>query len=798
MSTSNIFRFGNKAQTLERLGPLVTKSLIPEFVYFSVAEWHSEPEELLLRVARIFGEQTVIVRSSALDEDGSEYANAGLYDSIPDVPATDATTLTSAIDTVISSYDKVHKREDSTDHILIQVMINQVVMSGALFTHDLTTGSPYYVINYDDQSGRTDTVTSGNEYSNRTLYVHRGSVSALYSQRFKSLIAAVEELEQLIGPQPLDIEFALDLDNRVYLFQVRQITTHPNWEHSVAASVDEAIRHIQTFVHDRFRPIPGIRGSRSLFGQMPDWNPAEMIGRAPRPLASSLYRYLITDRAWRQARQQMGYAVPHGMPLMVSLGGQPFIDVRLSFHSYLPADLPEDIGENLVNAWLDRLAENPQLHDKVEFDVAITCLALDFTERMARLYTKVLSQEQFHIFHNCLRRITRKLIDGSVAPIAGELAKIEQLNTQRSHLLATKQHPDLATVSSLLEDCIELGTIPFSVLARHAFIAQSFLRTIVGNGILTQDDSMAFQRSVRTVVSELADDTNSLLSGKMDQAEFMQHYGHLRPGTYDILSPRYDQREDLFDYASAGDVHTHEDNHFSLTDKQIEAINRLLSEEDLGINANTLFDYCSNAIAAREYAKFIFTRNISDALEAIAQWGEKTGLNREELSYLDIRHILETLARVDGESTENHLRALSQASCQQHKTTVALRLPQIVCIEEDVHIIPLRLDQPNFITTKSIRGHCVRLHEYNQSPPSITNNIVLIEKADPGFDWIFAYGIKGLITKYGGSNSHMAIRCAEFGIPAAIGCGEQIFERVEQAHAIELKCAEGIIRPVKE
>ena len=52
--------------------------------------------------------------------------------------------------------------------------------------------------------------------------------------------------------------------------------------------------------------------------------------------------------------------------------------------------------------------------------------------------------------------------------------------------------------------------------------------------------------------------------------------------------------------------------------------------------------------------------------------------------------------------------------------------------------------------------------------------IVLIESADPGFDWIFSHAITGLVTKYGGANSHMAVRCAEFGLPAAIGCGERL------------------------
>ena len=45
----------------------------------------------------------------------------------------------------------------------------------------------------------------------------------------------------------------------------------------------------------------------------------------------------------------MGYAVPSGQPLMVSLAGQPFIDTRLSFHSYLPVTLPPTICEKLVD-----------------------------------------------------------------------------------------------------------------------------------------------------------------------------------------------------------------------------------------------------------------------------------------------------------------------------------------------------------------------------------------------------------------------------------------------------------------
>jgi phosphoenolpyruvate-protein kinase (PTS system EI component) len=79
---------------------------------------------------------------------------------------------------------------------------------------------------------------------------------------------------------------------------------------------------------------------------------------------------------------------------------------------------------------------------------------------------------------------------------------------------------------------------------------------------------------------------------------------------------------------------------------------------------------------------------------------------------------------------------------------------------------------------------------------ALSGKIILIENADPGFDWIFSQPIAGLITKYGGANSHMAIRCAEFGIPAAIGCGEQRFESLLDASQILLDCAAGLINPL--
>ena len=95
--------------------------------------------------------------------------------------------------------------------------------------------------------------------------------------------------------------------------------------------------------------------------------------------------------------------------------------------------------------------------------------------------------------------------------------------------------------------------------------------------------------------------------------------------------------------------------------------------------------------------------------------------------------------------------------------------------------------KPNFITYKNIKSKCIRLNKKFKNK-NLKNMIVLIENADPGYDWIFSKNIKGLITKNGGINSHMSIRCQELNIPAAIGLGEQNFNLLKSYFQINLNC----------
>ena len=75
------------------------------------------------------------------------------------------------------------------------------------------------------------------------------------------------------------------------------------------------------------KPHPNLLGDKTIFGVMPDWNPAEIVGLRPKRLALSLYKELITDETWAYQRDNYGYRNLRSHPLLVSFLGVPFIDI---------------------------------------------------------------------------------------------------------------------------------------------------------------------------------------------------------------------------------------------------------------------------------------------------------------------------------------------------------------------------------------------------------------------------------------------------------------------------------------
>ena len=172
--------------------------------------------------------------------------------------------------------------------------------------------------------------------------------------------------------------------------------------------------------------------------------------------------------------------------------------------------------------------------------------------------------------------------------------------------------------------------------------------------------------------------------------------------------------------------------------------------------------------------KFEFTKDLSEAIELIAN---ELGFSRYDMSHLSLSSIFSHKKYTKNKLKQKwHKQILSEIK----KSNLAkfLILPPILSSKQDFNFVQYFLSKPNFITSKKITGELIFLKHFKQKGQDIENKIVVIENADPGYDWIFTKNPLGLITKYGGVASHMSIRCAEVGLPAVIGCGEILFKQI--------------------
>jgi phosphohistidine swiveling domain-containing protein len=249
------------------------------------------------------------------------------------------------------------------------------------------------------------------------------------------------------------------------------------------------------------------------------------------------------------------------------------------------------------------------------------------------------------------------------------------------------------------------------------------------------------------------------------------------------LSPRYDEAPDLyFDWASARPPAPAQPR-FALSIEQLRRIEQLLKEHEIDIDVLSLIEFIKAGIEGREYAKFVFTRSLSDALSLIRELGEEHGLSAEDCAFLSYDAIRKLYS--ESGSVGEALRASVAHGKERHALTRSLVLPPIIASPEEVFAFHLPPSQPNFITRKSVTAPVASVGD---PPESFAGRILFVPSADPGFDWIFTREISGFITQYGGANSHMAIRASELGMPAVIGAGEALFQQWRSARKLCLDC----------
>ncbi len=791
------FVLGTKAQTLARMRNMVKRSRIEDQLSFTVAEWLTDPSGLVAAIQKLFNESALVVRSSTVSEDGFASSSAGAYVSRLNVSRLIVADIRAAINAVIASYPD----SNPANQVLVQPMLANVLASGVVLTRCLGNGAPYYVANFDDVTGDTASITSGSSREHQTLVMRRDVDESHPSipAGMKVLLPGVREIEELLGYDSLDIEFAITAENGLHVLQVRPIAV----DHSEHSSTDDEVLKLTEAAEADFaaaqHAVLPIVGQRALFGIMPDWNPAEIIGTKPGNLACSLYRFLITDEVWATQRAEYGYRDVRPQRLLRSFAEHPYVDIRASFNSFVPATIDDGLAGRLVDFYLDWLERHPHLHDKVEFDVVPTCFALDFSRWEGRLVREGgFSASEVLRLREALRGITV----GALRRNSDDLLSLGELE-RRFEDLRDSALPPLQKAGALLQDCRNHGTLPFAHLARNAFVAMALLRSAVQVGVLTEVEMEDFLATITTVSHLLLTDAQKCAVEMMDWEAFVSRYGHLRPGTYDITSPSY--RNDPERYlrplvdkaAKSGDALLPQTSDTGrLRRPALGRMAAALNDCGLACRPDELDSFLRDAIEGRESAKFLFSRNLSLALDELIAWGGACGLPPDSLQHIDINELFELSAAGAAPDALARVVAQAHANAVLHESVMAVELPPMLCSRSDFAAFLHAAAQPNYIGSGQVCAACVDLGSAGVDA-RLEGRIAMIPQADPGYDWLFGRDIVGLITMYGGANSHMAIRAAEFGLPAAIGVGELRYRSLTTARELDLNPGKRMIRMVQ-
>ena len=659
------------------------------------------------------------------------------------------------------------KKKFKKEIFFVQEMVTNIQTSGVLLTRNLENYSKTININYHDGQN-TEVVTSGKDGSVSIEYYENNKFKL--PKKFENLYRSFCEIKNKTRLDELDIEFAIGNNGKVFILQVRELVVPKNKKKN-----NFNIQHFFTLEKklDKLKQKhPDLYGKTTYFGVMPDWNPAEIIGSKPKPLALSLYQELITDHIWAQNRASYGYKELEQFHLMTTFYGTPYVDIRIDFNSWLPKNLDKKISNKLIGYYLKKFNSDISLHDKIEFEILFTCATFSNKKKIKEKLGKILNKNEIDLFYKELIKINKKALIRKKEDIKRiEILKRKQILIQKSNLY------EIDKIYWLIEDCKKFGTYAFAGLARCGFIAMELLNSLVEERLISEKEKMNFLTSINTITSMMKKD---LL--KLKKSQFLKKYGHLRPGTYEISSLNY--REGFKKYFN------------QKINKNINLAPRkkyklIISKNKIKFYKSNkeLFNFIEDSIVQREYSKFVFSKNIDLIFENLKKFGNKHGLNIEDLSFLKINRIMEMYFNLDTHKNVSFLKKHIAENKKIYNSNKKIYLPDVIKDIKDIFVQIKNYDKINFISDKNITSDIIKFSKENIKK-SYKNKIVCIENADPGYDFLFNKGIDGLVTKYGGLNSHMAIRCSELNLPALIGVGEKNFGKIVKYKKINIDCSQ--------
>ena len=750
----------NKINYLNQVSASVN---IPKYIYFNFKSFNKNKQNTITQIKKKF-KNKIIIRSASYEEDNKK-SNAGKYLSISNIEIKNSDLIKKSIEKVFNSYGKSKENQ----FVLIQEYIKNAESVGVIFSADQRNGSPFRTINFNN-SNHTELITSGKSNGQIIYYYNNIKKEKLKSNIFK-IEKVIRKLEKKFPKIHLDIEFLI-LKKKIYILQVRPLNIRKTKKINYKKSLNDLQKKISKMISEKSHLV----GNDRYFSTMTDWNPAEIIGLKPKPLATSLYQSLITDEVWSESRVSLGYKDVTKIPLLYSFLGTPYIDLKTDINSFLVSNLSDKIQQKLLNFYFKEFKKKPYFfYDKIESSLVINCVSLDIEKYKKILSDAYLSKKEISEIINQYINLTSNIIIK-----LGENIKKYEHGENIFKKLKNSKNSTVNKIFLLHNVCKNYGTLPFANIARMGFVAVEFLNSFETLNIISKKEKNHFLETIKSVSFDMS---KSLRKSKKI---FIEKYGHLRPNTYEISTKNY--KEDFNNYFQNITAIPKKPKKFKFSSLQKLKINKILKHNKFkNIDADLLVNFIENSIYHRENSKLFFTKIIDEIFSQLRLLSKRIGLKQNDIEYLNIKKILNLYEQFYHKDIIFDIRNNILENKRVYKFNKNFNLPNIIIKKDDIYLFEEEKASPTFISEKIVSSKIIFIKKITKKL-NLENKIVCIRNADPGYEFIFNHKIKGLITAFGGPNSHMSIRCNEFSLPAAIGIGEKKFEELIKKNTLYLNC----------
>lgn len=768
---------GGKAKNLMELKK-IKKIKVPNFFAISSDLSGDDLRKYIVsELSKVDSNKKLAVRSSALVEDGETASCAGVFDTYLD--------LNNDIEVIIEAVEKIRNAaENKSDYIteysslrgvdyvegvgvVVQEMVENPDYSGVIFSHSLEENDGYFHLNF--AKGLGEHIVSGEENGVQIkIYRESDDVKSKEYGFINDLIENVREIEKHYGSNSLDIEYAVK-SGEVYILQTRPMTVYEKTKNANDNNI---------FIKDKIAKLNDMVQSidNDVLGDMIDINPAELIGNNPEIINSSIFKDIFADEVVEKSRKLMGYE-PKNIGLMKLVNNKPYISLKASAYSIRPRDVSEGTYSKMVNHYVSILNKNPYLQDRVEFDVFAMSCGKQLEKIISEMGDELSYIEREEIRIGFLKQDKRlaKYRDAFISQYKNNISKYSKQNDNDfvDILYNRKQ--------------LKKGTSFFVSAARLAFYQKNLLENKHGKEFVKKALG-----GLNTVSSALHYRMLDYAEGKMSKEEIVYQYGHLRLGQMDIFADSYkSDAEHYFNFSF----------YEKMTKEEIVAEKKQILEnkKDYYQLYKTSSDEVKKEIddlnflmQTREEVKFEFAKAYDKLATNILLLAERKNISESVIANATIDEVL-LLDKDRSEIVLDKIKSRISA-----KSSSRVKMPCVITKDTNFNVIETQANKPTYLSTEIVKSKAIYINEKNIgkiSKKDIEGNIVVIDRADPGYDFVFSMKPKGLVTKVGGPASHMAIRALEHKIPACIGSGKDL--KMLDGNNIVLDCRAGQIKNIK-